>query len=288
MEEYTYIDEWDDVVSRYILQSEPYHDYWHKSEEHALRIVDLLLRDKVRGRALDLGCGHGRLLERISRRFDEVVALDSNANRIDQSRITIRQLGLCNVKIQIGRFEQIAESLGSFDMILCSHVIQHLPTESLNDTFEQIKAILRPGGFLVILTSHSMALHDRFKTWRLSEHGNGTVEEVFVDEESFNSRLVDSAIADQVPSHAFSLTSLQRLLGGLKVRRLHCFHALHPTSWIDKVMFRDRGINLPLFKGQFGIDVLAIAQKPLTVKARCHCFSPGKHEMLISATGRCS
>lgn len=255
-----YRDDWDEIVSQFILQNEPFEGYWEESERYALNFVDKVLKGATKQRLLDLGCGRGRLLGRFADRFKAVVALDSDHTRLDKAKNAVRLDGLKNVEFVNGLFEDCVSDLGMFDMILCSHVIQHLPTADLAGMFKLIHKALVPGGILVLLTSHSEESRDIYKLWRIGNPGKRVVEERLHSAGAFNGCFVDGS-NDQIPTHAFAIESLREYLDSFRLKRIQCFHALHKRNRMDALVFRDYWINFPWFKGLFGIDVLIIAEK---------------------------
>jgi len=257
---YTYWDEWDDIVSRFIQKNEPYRGYWSDSEQHALRLADASLTNKSRERLLDLGCGRGRLLPRFANAFEEVVALDSDEGRISEARKLAHATSLENIRFINRFFEDCASELGRFDMILCSHVIQHLPADSVGTMIGLMHSVLTRSGVLVLLTSHAVSKHDVYKLWRLNGSASGTIQEN-LDRDAFERIVANDSLNGGVPTHAFAIGNLRSMLAGYEILKVHCFHALHTRNIMDAIVFRDNWINTPGLKGLFGIDVLVIAKK---------------------------
>lgn len=259
-----YRDEWDDLVTRFIATHQPWDGYWRQSEDHALRHIDRAFKRTACNRLLDLGCGRGRLLPRFASMFREVVALDSDPVRIRQARElkNRKPTALRNVTLVEGVFENCVGDLGGpFDVILCSHVLQHMPKGSVHGMIECMHAALLPGGFLVVLTSHSTGQEDWYKLWTPDIPGPGVAEES-IDGNEFDDLTSGECPDVGVPSHAFTIRSLRQLTAGLDIVKVHCFHALHKRNFIDHLpIFRDTWINLPGLRGLFGIDVLVIAKK---------------------------
>jgi len=255
-----YNDDWDKIVSQFVLLHEPFDGYWVRSEQHALRLVDSLVRRKPKSRLLDLGCGVGRLLGRFAKLFEEVVALDADRVRLDQARGMAKVAKLENVQFVNQLFEECAGTLGKFDMVLCSHVIQHLPIDLLASIFKQISTILVQDGLVVLLTSHSRGEQDAFKLWSLTDAGRRVTEDILANACEFNEIVVDDHRRDRLPIHAFAIGSLRELMMDYRLLNVHCFHELHHRTIVDAILFRDDWINLPVLKGSFGIDILVIGK----------------------------
>lgn len=100
------------------------------------------------GRALEVGPGCGIYLPELSRYFREVVASDIEATFLDQAR----QLGQRHANLRPVVDDIRASRLpgGSFDLILCSEVIEHLSDSRA--ALAGMARLLRPGGVLLLTT----------------------------------------------------------------------------------------------------------------------------------------
>jgi 2-polyprenyl-3-methyl-5-hydroxy-6-metoxy-1,4-benzoquinol methylase len=117
------------------------------------------LKQKARGRLLDVGCGSGDWMERMRELGWEVEGLDFDASAVEVAR----NKG-CVVKL--GSLEEIGYPSECFDAIVLNHVIEHVPNPL--DTVKECRRILRKGGKLLIATPNTNSLgHRIFKTdWR--------------------------------------------------------------------------------------------------------------------------
>lgn len=100
-------------------------------------------------RALDFGCGVGRLLPALARRCGHVVGADIAPAMVDLARRQCRRCGLDNCEAVV-----CADGLGGiggdFDFIHSVLVFQHIePTRGM-DYLAQLCDRLRPGGFAVL------------------------------------------------------------------------------------------------------------------------------------------
>lgn len=101
------------------------------------------------GRALDFGCGAGRLSNALATHFDEVVGVDisepmlTEARRLDRSdgRITFR----LNERPDLSSFDD-----NTFDLVYTDLVLQHLPPELAESYVREFARITRAGGVLVL------------------------------------------------------------------------------------------------------------------------------------------
>lgn len=124
-------------------------DQEYLSEEHgrrvtARRLLDLLGRYAPRGRLLDVGCGHGLLLDEARRRGYVVngIELSEDAARYARGRLDlpVREIPIEHRSLDRERF----------DAILLIDVLEHLddPRRSLRRCME----LLAPGGALLVAT----------------------------------------------------------------------------------------------------------------------------------------
>lgn len=94
-------------------------------------------------RLLDVGCGYSRFHSLIRSEAYEHIGVDSNPRTVEHNRSLGR-----NVMLP----EDAASLDGHFDVVLFSHVIEHLDYASLISFFDQYLRMLRSGGIVIILT----------------------------------------------------------------------------------------------------------------------------------------
>jgi SAM-dependent methyltransferase len=114
-----------------------------------LKVADDLGEPVRRERALDFGCGVGRLSRPLAERFRECVALDISegmlklARELNEDRPNCRFL--VNAAPDLGQLET-----ESFDLVYSSLVLQHMPSVEVVEAYvSEFLRILRPGGLAV-------------------------------------------------------------------------------------------------------------------------------------------
>lgn len=103
--------------------------------------------DGVRpGRVLDVGCGDGSRLGRLSMEGWSTVGVDVDGRAVEASRETI------GASVQLGTIHDVEQST-SFDAIIMFHVLEHV--EDPEGTLLRARELLRPGGVLAITTPNA-------------------------------------------------------------------------------------------------------------------------------------
>lgn len=99
-----------------------------------------------RGLAVDVGCGQGLLLSRLSPQFDRVLGTDADAAmRADASRTTAP---LSNVTVSDAPLPGLLDLAGPADLVTMVAVLHHL---DVPDALAQVRDLLAPGGrFLAV------------------------------------------------------------------------------------------------------------------------------------------
>src|ERR1700742_1587300 len=105
------------------------------------------------GAALDFGCGVGRLVLPLAKRFDSATGVDISSDYCDEAKRNCDQRGISNVSFT----EDLSAPLAAgqrFDFIHSSLVFNHIPwirgQKIIADMFE----MLRPGGVMAIQVLH--------------------------------------------------------------------------------------------------------------------------------------
>lgn len=102
----------------------------------------------ARGRALDFGCGVGRLTQALAARFDEIVGVDIAPRMIEPAREFNTRGDRCayvlNDRDDLGVFGD-----ASFDFVYTVITLQHMEPRFSKRYLAEFVRILRPGGLLI-------------------------------------------------------------------------------------------------------------------------------------------
>ena len=124
----------------------PLQRYWQR-KRHEI-VTGFLEKDQL---TLDVGCGSSRIVKSLPR----VIGLDIQLKKLRYLRET-------NSLLVNGRLQQLPFTDCSFEQVICSEVIEHIPEEP--SVFQELARVLKPGAILVIGTpDYSRA------SWRILE-----------------------------------------------------------------------------------------------------------------------
>lgn len=200
MSSFQYPDVDDHILQAFVEQKQPYIGYWLESERNALRKAsDYLLeqlgpREQVR--ALDAGCGQGRMIPWIAKFSSHVLAADPDQERLARARrvkptmdVGPTQLVFQNVPIDL-------ISGGPFDLIICSHVIQHVSTLVARQILLSLRALAAPDCVAIIAFSRSKV---GLETYGVSQMQAGEPDFELVDRATFDAAATGESDKGRLP-----------------------------------------------------------------------------------------
>ncbi|MCG8556372.1 MAG: class I SAM-dependent methyltransferase [Proteobacteria bacterium] len=97
------------------------------------------------GRVLDFGCGVGRLVVPLAKRYPQVVGADVSPAMLEEARKNCAERQLGNVTL-VRSSDCLSNVDGPFDYINSSIVFQHIPVRRGERIFKGLLDRLRPGG----------------------------------------------------------------------------------------------------------------------------------------------
>jgi len=123
-------------------------------EENFLSCLKLVAYCKSGCEFLDVGSGHGRIVDIIRPYAAHVVALEPDTERFRSCRNGF--LGVHNVDVHntVSSEYRVANPEKKFDVITLSMVQQHISTRQSQDILEDIRDLLAPDGLAIISTTH--------------------------------------------------------------------------------------------------------------------------------------
>ena len=130
------------------------------------RTLDLLGAPAARRRALDFGCGVGRVTIPLADHFDEAVGVDIAPAMVDQART--RAAARDDVCFLLDERENLALLDGErFDLVYTALVLQHLASrEQVSRCARALARLVAPGGVLMAQMPSRLAPWARLQTGR--------------------------------------------------------------------------------------------------------------------------
>jgi SAM-dependent methyltransferase len=212
--------------------------------------LDLLASyGEMRGRLLEVGCGHGDFLIEARDRGLEVTGVEFSPDAVNMARSKIG-----DVAIFCGEIDQVNLSAQSFDICVLSDVIEH--TRNPVSFLETIHRLLKPGGILFVATPSldswsARLLRQRwieFKTEHLFYFNQQTIQHLLFETgyQEVVIRPGKKVLSNQYIYHHFErfpvpgLTPLVRWAYRLSPEALRTHHlAINPSGMVAMARARD-------------------------------------------------
>lgn len=120
-----------------------YHDYFHK-----LALSKHIDFQKMK-RAVDFGCGIGRITHWIARKIECVIGIDITLGMLDKAKNKIEHKNIYFINYD---GERIPIRSGSIDLVISVYVLQHIVSiDDLNKIISEMKRILTDNGQVCII-----------------------------------------------------------------------------------------------------------------------------------------
>ena len=157
---YTYPDR-DDRLTISLIAQLSGERYWGESEALALgwamEAVERLPRPR---RMLDLGCGTGRLEAVFAPHVDEILAVEPDGDRCAAAQEAVRAVTGIPVTVRHGDASAV-EPERRFELLVCSHVMQHVDDGALEALLSAMEAHTDPGALAVVATTFTAGSRDQ-------------------------------------------------------------------------------------------------------------------------------
>ena len=138
-------------------------EFFQSGEDHIESVVRTI-RDKVDAsfspsRALDFGCGVGRVLIPLARRYPNAVGVDVASSMLAEAGKNLAERGV-NAELILGD-DALTRVGGTFDFIHSYIVLQHIPPNRGERIAAALLDKLRPGGVAALHFTYRMLLPPR-------------------------------------------------------------------------------------------------------------------------------
>lgn len=178
MKEYVYPDIEDQITSRLVEKHGS--DNWELQEKWVLEEALIKICSKETTKMMDLGCGMGRLTDFFGRLFKHIICIDPDPDRLAMAKKHLVIKRDKSIEFVQG-FAPKIEIPQEVDFILCSHVIQHIPTYQLPSFFSWLSNHLKLSGLILILFAKSTTGRSEFSVGFAKGGGMRLTEEEFND-----------------------------------------------------------------------------------------------------------
>jgi ubiquinone biosynthesis O-methyltransferase len=125
--------------------------------------------DRIRAQAgetiLDVGCGNARDIIPMLQQGATIVGVDVSEGMIQQARQELAAAGYRDVRLEVGDATRLNFADASFDKIVCSEVLEHIP--DAGRAVGEMHRVLKPGGAMVVSTPNRLSWYgfDRYVLW---------------------------------------------------------------------------------------------------------------------------
>lgn len=148
------VSEWAAIYQR---KEDVYARIYQQRRTAALALVDKMALPQS-ARILEIGCGPGLTTVALAQRGYLVHATDTLSAMTEATRDRASRVGLQHrVMTSIGDVRNLAFPNNSFQLALMIGVTEWL--DSLGQPFKEIARVIAPGGFLIVSSDNTMALH---------------------------------------------------------------------------------------------------------------------------------
>lgn len=126
--------------------------------------LEKALQGRSYQKALDVGIGNGRLLPIYAPHAAHVTGMDISSEQLERATQAAMELNVPFATIQCQEASRIEVESESFDLIVCSRVLQHV--YNWRESVAEFARILKPNGDLVLLTYNRYSIYGLKKLYQ--------------------------------------------------------------------------------------------------------------------------
>ena len=247
---YTYPDK-NDALTIELINQEFDDAYWGDSEIEVFSHVREAI-EKIEGprNMLDLGCGMGRLFEGFAPHVDFIQALEPDKERFLEAA---KRAGAFDGKVKVnhGDLSVLKADSERFEIVLMSHILQHIKDETIVGILEGLESKTKPGALLIVTTTHTDADEDQYfvESWCDGQRHNKVT-----DSEGFENAFDGG---EGLPVRMFTEASVKRLFErhGFELVEKHYYHYEDHHDIAEDIFANEAGI------GEGARDILYMFRK---------------------------
>jgi SAM-dependent methyltransferase len=132
------------------LSEETFQEFFSIGDRHIQKVISTIrthfVSDFTPTRAMDYGCGTGRLVIPLSKRAHHVVGVDISPSMLAETRRNCVRFGANNVEL-VTADDDLTQLTGKFDLIHSTIVFQHIPAKRAEKIVRGLVKHMAPGGF---------------------------------------------------------------------------------------------------------------------------------------------
>jgi len=213
---------------------------WHADKKSNFYYKEYIRYDAILKRipsktrtVLDLGCGDGFLSCRIAERGYQVTSVDLSSNRLKRFKEQADRLNIQQIVSDIAKVDLPSES---FDLIVCSEVIEHLP--NYKDVLAEVWRLLKKEGHFIVTVPNNQKLKiftcpHCLKKFYQDDHVNSYTKETLSDDlisaglKGEYAQVLYSKILNQIQYHLKIAYGLFIKISDRILSRLFSKHTIH-------------------------------------------------------------
>lgn len=206
-------------VYRYEANTDYWDRRWRQAGEDAPQFEDLtiypiryaeLVMKTNPGRALEIGCGLGRVIKHYANQGREIVGIERSAVAVERTDQTDP-----NINIRHGDAFDLPFADGTFDIVLAFGVYHNLENGLRDALAEAARVLRRSGDFVISMRPQNIEMHLNEWYWRCRNRNPGGSElrfhKLLVRDKEFSDILGDVGLKVETVHRAHNMSLLYRL-----------------------------------------------------------------------------
>jgi ubiquinone/menaquinone biosynthesis C-methylase UbiE len=137
-------------------------EFFQSGRHHVDHVLEVCRRHKGShfepSRALDFGCGVGRVVIPMAEQIEKVVGIDISAGMLAEARRNCQDRGLNNIELFMSD-DNLSALQDHFDLVHSCIVFQHIEVPRGRRLFARLLQLLSPGGMGAIQVTYAKASH---------------------------------------------------------------------------------------------------------------------------------
>jgi 2-polyprenyl-3-methyl-5-hydroxy-6-metoxy-1,4-benzoquinol methylase len=185
---------------RVINENQVNENYWSSSEKWILKNIHQTIENGGVSNysLLDAGCGEGRLFTEFINYTSKIIGIEPDKQRYENALRCVRENHLENKVQVINASLENTHLQDKFDVVLSSHIIQHISTDHVETHLTKLAQATKDNGFLIINTNVSNRKDEYFIKGLIEEDA---VKEPEITQKEFNEL---TSKTGQLPVHMFN------------------------------------------------------------------------------------